>query len=97
MLMRYFFAQRHIARSGAMIVFPKWVKEYSTATAFDLVTRFATNPADFEIAQSSGPHPLGHPSEKPPQLSMSIGLLFKRTQNLGVHRPRALENIAEWP
>ena len=29
-----------------MIVLPSWVKEYSTATVFELVTRLATSPVD---------------------------------------------------
>src|SRR5205807_6215632 len=44
--LRYRFAQRHIPLSGAMIVLPSWVKEYSTATVLELVTRLATSPVD---------------------------------------------------
>jgi hypothetical protein len=35
--------------SGAMIVLPSCVKEYSTAMAFDLVTRLAINPVDSRL------------------------------------------------
>jgi hypothetical protein len=35
--------------SGAMIVRPSWVKEYSTAMAFDFVTRLAINPVDSRL------------------------------------------------
>jgi hypothetical protein len=39
--MRFWLAHRHIARSGAMMLFPNWVKEYSTATRFEVVTLLA--------------------------------------------------------
>src|SRR5260370_7954431 len=39
-----FFAQRHIPRSGAMMLFPSSVREYSTATAFDAVFLLSPNP-----------------------------------------------------
>src|SRR5215813_6748001 len=45
----YRFAQRHIPPSGAMMVLPSWVKEYSTAMAFDVVTRLAINPVDSSL------------------------------------------------
>jgi hypothetical protein len=32
-----------------MNVLPSWVKEYSTAMAFDLVTRLAINPVDSRL------------------------------------------------
>jgi hypothetical protein len=32
-----------------MIVLPSWVKEYSTAMAFDFVTRLPINPADSRL------------------------------------------------
>ena len=32
-----------------MIVLPSWVKEYSTAMAFDVVTRLAINPVDSSL------------------------------------------------
>jgi hypothetical protein len=32
-----------------MIVLPRWVKEYSTATVFEPVTRLETNPADSRL------------------------------------------------
>jgi hypothetical protein len=32
-----------------MIVRPSWVKEYSTAMAFDFVTRLAINPVDSRL------------------------------------------------
>lgn len=42
---------------------------------------------EFKIAKSSGQHPLGDPSEVAAQLPMSIGSVFQRKQNLGVHLP----------
>ena len=59
-----------------MIVLPSWVKEYSTAMAFDLITRLAINPVDSEIAKSSGKHPLGDASEVAAQLPLPIRPLF---------------------
>ena len=32
-----------------MIVFPNWVKEYSTAMAFDPITRLEINPVDSRV------------------------------------------------
>jgi hypothetical protein len=32
-----------------MIVLPRWVKEYSTAIAFDPVTRLTINPVDSRL------------------------------------------------
>ena len=42
-------AHLHIPRSGAMSVLPRWVKEYSTAIALDLVTRLVINPVDSRL------------------------------------------------
>ena len=47
--LRYRFAQRHMPASGAMIVLPSSVNEYSTATAFDCVTCLAIKPADSRL------------------------------------------------
>jgi hypothetical protein len=44
--LRYRFAQRHMAPSGAMIVLPSLANEYSTEMAFDCVTCLAIKPAD---------------------------------------------------
>jgi hypothetical protein len=44
--LRYRFAPRHMPLSGAMIVPPIWVSEYSTAMTLDCVTRLVIKPAD---------------------------------------------------
>jgi len=41
--------ERHIPLSGAIIVFPSRVNEYSTAIAFDFVTRLSINPVDSRL------------------------------------------------
>jgi hypothetical protein len=45
----YRLAHRHIPLSGARIVLPNGVKEYSTATVLDVVTRLAINPVDSRL------------------------------------------------
>src|ERR1700733_9059825 len=47
--LRYSFAQRPIPLYGAMGVVPSCAREYSTATAFDFVKRFAINHADSRL------------------------------------------------
>lgn len=47
--LRYRLAQRHIPRSGAMIVLPGWVKEYSTAIGLEVVTCLAIKPEDSRL------------------------------------------------
>jgi hypothetical protein len=42
-------AQRHIPRSGAMIVCPGCVNEYSTARRFEMVALLAINPEDSRL------------------------------------------------
>lgn len=69
-----------------MTVRPSWVKEYSTAMAFDPVTRLAINPVD-SIPKRSGKHPLGDAPEVATQLPVSMRPFFQRKQDLGVHLP----------
>src|SRR5580704_163427 len=47
--LRYRFAQPHMPPSGAMIVLPSLINEYSTVMAFDRVTRLAIKPADSRL------------------------------------------------
>src|SRR5207244_13514810 len=46
---RYRFAQRHMPLSGAMIVVPSLVNEYSTVMALDCVMCLAIKPADSRL------------------------------------------------
>jgi len=80
---RYRFAQWHIPLSGAMSVLPSRVKEYSTAMAFDVVTRLAINPVDSRLRRVL----VSIRWETLPtwrrNLPVSIRPLFQRKQNLG--------------
>ena len=66
-----------------MIVFPNWVKEYSTAMAFDPVTRLEINSVDSRLRRVL----LSIRCDTLPRwrrkLPVSMRPLFQRKQNLG--------------
>jgi len=70
-----------------MIVFPSCVKEYSTAMAFDLVTRLAINPVDSRLRRVL----VSIRWETLPRCLRNSpcrwGLSFSENKTLGVHLP----------
>jgi hypothetical protein len=81
------FAQRHIPPSGVMRVLPSWVNEYSTAMAFDLVTRLVINPVDSRLRRVL----VSICWETIPiwrrNCPCRYGLSFSKNKTLGVHLP----------
>jgi hypothetical protein len=70
-----------------MIVLPSWVKEYSTAMVFDLVTRLVINPVDSRLRRvlvSIRWEALPRWRRNSPY---RCGLSFRANKILGVHLP----------
>ncbi len=61
---------------------PSCVREYSTAIAFDAVTRLATSPVDSRLRRVLVSMRCENPSEVATQLPVPARPFFKREQNL---------------
>ena len=85
--LRYRFAQWHIPLRGAMIVPPSCVNEYSTATAFDPVTRLAINPVDSRLRRVLVSMRWEILPRKRRNCPCRYGFCFSENKIFGVHLP----------
>ena len=95
--MRYRFAQRHMPPSGAMIVLPSLVSEYSTVMAFDFVTRLPIKPADSRLRRVLVSMRCDTLPSRRRNCPWRWGLSLSENKILGVHLPMKIDEAGFGP
>lgn len=87
----YSLAQLHMPLSGAMSVLPSSVREYSTATILDFVSRLLTSPVDSRSLRVLVSMRWETPRRRRRSSPWRWGLPSSENKTLGVHLPMNME------